>query len=124
MRIIVRCLAPDKSTYYLFNYEHRQGKCKCTNLGQEKFLEGTNKSGEIPPLLYLHVQKAMYMLRLYLTLYGNNKDQVLYMHKKSTAWETSIRVGGVQQYGLWEYLNSTTLQAIKSPLPDMTMYEK
>ena len=38
----------------------------------------------------------MYMLGMYLEPDVNNKDQVKYMHKKSNAWETSIREGGVK----------------------------
>ena len=37
------------------------------------------------------------MLVINLASDGNNKYQVKYMHKKATAWETSIRVGGFQQ---------------------------
>ena len=33
------------------------------------------------------------MLGMYLAPDENNKDHVKYMHKKATAWATSIRVG-------------------------------
>ena len=39
----------------------------------------------------------MFMLVMYLAPDNNNKNQVKYMYKKETAWETSIREGGVQQ---------------------------
>ena len=47
----------------------------------------------------------MYLLGMYLAPGGNNKDQVKYMHKNSTAWETSIRAWGVQQIKICKYLN-------------------
>ena len=34
---------------------------------------------------------------MYLTPDGNNNDQVEYMHKNITTWETPIRSGGIQQ---------------------------
>ena len=34
------------------------------------------------------------MLGMYLSPDGNKKDQVKYMHKKATVWDTSILVGG------------------------------
>ena len=52
------------------------------NLGQENFLEATNKSGENIPLLYLQANEAMSMLGIYLAPYVNNKYQVKYMHKR------------------------------------------
>ena len=56
------------------------------------------------------------MLGMYLTPDGNNKDQVKYMHKKATAWATSIRSGGIQQNEAWKSLNST------NPKPGNTPY--
>ena len=64
------------------------------------------------------------MLVMYLTPDGNNKDQIKYMHKKSTVWETAIVSGGVQQNKAWKDLNSAVPQTMKYPLPDMTLNEK
>ena len=50
------------------------------------------------------------MLGMYLEIYGNNKYQVKYMQKKVTAWETSIRAGGVQQNKSCKTLNATIPQ--------------
>ena len=80
---------------------------------QEKVLEATNKSGEIVPLWYLQVNEAISMLGIYLALDGNNKYQVKCIHKKSTAWSTSIRVGVVQQNKAWKYFKSTIPHTIK-----------
>ena len=61
---------------------------------------------------------------MYLAPDGNIKDQVKYMHKKSTAWATSIQAGGVQQNESWKSLNSTIPQTIKYPLPSITLNDK
>ena len=61
---------------------------------------------------------------MYLAPDCNNKNQVKYMHKKATAWSTSIRAGGVQHNEAWEALNSTISQAMKYPLPPMMLNEK
>ena len=53
------------------------------------------------------------MLGIYLALDGNNKYQVKCIHKKSTAWSTSIRVGVVQQNKAWKYFKSTIPHTIK-----------
>ena len=37
----------------------------------------------------------MIMLGMYFAPDGNNKNQVKYMHKNATTWETSTRAGGV-----------------------------
>ena len=50
----------------------------------------------------------MFMLGMYLSLDVNNKYQVKHMHKKATAWETSIRAGGVQKNEDRKALNSAT----------------
>ena len=50
IKITGGCLAPDKSAWRLVDYGCEQGKWKCTNSGQEKILEATNKAGEIVPL--------------------------------------------------------------------------
>ena len=44
------------------------------------------------------------MLGMYIEQDGNNRYQVKYMHKKSTAWENSIRTGGIQQNKAWKAL--------------------
>ena len=62
----------------------------------------------------------MSMLGVYLAQDGNNNNQVKYMHKKATAWATSIRAGGVEQNKAWRAFNSTILKTIKMPL---TYYE-
>ena len=87
-------------------------------------MEATNKSGEIVPLQYTQANEAVYTLVIYLAPDGNNKDQVKYMHKKETAWSTSIRSGGVQQNKLWKSFNSTIPQTIKYPLASMTLNKK
>ena len=47
------------------------------------------------------------------------------MHKKSTLWETSIRVGGVNQNETWKALNSTLPpQTMKYPLYIITLNEE
>ena len=61
---------------------------------------------------------------MYLAPDGNNKNQVKYMHKKETAWETSKRVGGVQQKEARKALNSTTPLTTKHPIYAMTVNEK
>ena len=63
----------------------------------------------------------MFMLGMYLSLDVNNKYQVKHMHKKATAWETSIRAGGVQKNEDRKALNSATPKKIKYPLSDMTL---
>ena len=50
---------------------------------------------------------------MYLAPYVNNKDQVKYMHKMPTAWETSIRAGFVQYNEAWKALNSAIPQIMK-----------
>ena len=67
---------PDKSLWYLVDYDCIQVKWKCTNPGQEKVPEATNKTGEILPLQYLHTNESMPMLEMYLALYEKNKYQV------------------------------------------------
>ena len=79
-------------------------------------MEATNKTRENFPLRYLKANEVMFMLGMYLTPDGNNKDQVKYMHKKATAWATSIRSGGIQQNEAWKALNST------NPKPGNTPY--
>ena len=69
-------MVSDKSAWCLVNYKWIRGKWKCMNLGQEKFLEATNKSGENIPLLYLQANKAMSMLGMHLAPDGNDNDQV------------------------------------------------
>ena len=66
----------------------------------------------------------MYTLGIYLAVNGKNYDKVEYMHKKATAWATSIRAGGVHQNESWKYLNSKIPQTIKHPLLAMTLNEK
>ena len=38
-------LVPDKSAWYLVDNEYRKWKWKYTNLGQDKIMEVTNKTG-------------------------------------------------------------------------------
>ena len=40
------CMEPDKSAWYLVDYQQRRAKWECTNPGQDKLLEATNKAGE------------------------------------------------------------------------------
>ena len=87
-------------------------------------MEATNKTRKIIPLQYLKANEAMFILGMYPAPDGNNKDQVKYMHKKATAWATSIRVGGFQQKLSWKALNSIILQTTKYPLSVMTLNEK
>ena len=61
----------------------------------------------------------MVMLGMYIAPDGNNDDQLIYMHKKSTVWETSIRSGGVKQNEAQKVLNSTNPQTMKYPLSEM-----
>ena len=56
------------------------------------------------------------MLVIYLVPNGNNEYQFKYMHKKATAWATSIKVGGFQQNEAWKALNSTIPQTMKYPI--------
>ena len=63
------------------------------------------------------------MMGIYLTSDGNNKEQVKYMHKKSTTWETSIRAGSVQHKKSWKTLNYNIPQTMKYPLPAMKINE-
>ena len=42
---------------------------------------------------------------MYLAPCGDNKDQIKYMHKKATAWATSIIVGGGSTKQSMESLN-------------------
>ena len=44
----------------------------------------------------------MSVLQMYFVPDGNNKDQVKHIHKKATAWENSIRSGGVQYKKSWK----------------------
>ena len=85
--IKVRRLTPDKSKWYLVDYERIQRKWKCTNPGQDKILEDNNKTREIVPFRYLKDNKTIFMFGMYLAPDGNNKDQVKYMHKKATEWK-------------------------------------
>ena len=87
-------------------------------------MEATNKVGETVPLQYLQSNEAMYMLVMYLTPDGNNKDKVKYMHRKVTAWETSVIAGSVQKNKSWKALNSTIPQTMKYLLSTMTLNEK
>ena len=64
------------------------------------------------------------MLGMYLAPDGNNKYQVKYMHTKSTAQKTSIRVEGVQQNEAWKSLNSTIPKTMKYPLSDIKLNGK
>ena len=61
---------------------------------------------------------------MYLAPCGDNKDQIKYMHKKATAWATSIIVGGVQQNKAWKALISTIPQTMKYSLSYMILNEK
>ena len=72
-------MAPDKSAWYLVDYEWIQGKWKCTNPVQDKILEATNKTREVVPLCYIKTNEAMYMLGMYIAPDGNNKYQVKYI---------------------------------------------
>ena len=54
------------------------------NLRQDKILEATNETGYFFSLRYLKSNEALFVLGIYLTPDGNNKDQVKYMHQKST----------------------------------------
>ena len=124
VRITGGFLALDKIAWYLVGYEWRQGKWKRTNPGQDKILEDNNKTRKEFPLQYLEANEAMLMLGMYLEPNGNNKDQVKYIKKKSTKWETSVRAGGVQQNEARKALNSTTPQNMKYPLSAMSLNEK
>ena len=64
------------------------------------------------------------MLVIYLALDGNDKDQVKYMQKKATNWETSIRAGGVQQNKVWKALKSTIPLTMEYTLSAMTLNYK
>ena len=55
----------------------------------------------------------MSMLGMCLAPDGNNKYQIKYIHKKSTAWENSIREVGVQYNKAWKALNSKIPQTMK-----------
>ena len=119
------CMAPDKSAWYLVNYNWRWGKWKFTNLVQERVLEANNKAvTPPPPLRYLHANEAMLMLGMYLTPDGKNKDQVEYMHKKATTWATSIRAEVVQHNKALKDLNYTIPQIMKYSLPAMKQNRK
>ena len=61
------------------------------------------------------------MLVIYLTPDGNNDDQVKYMHKRATAWATSIILEGVQQNKARKALNYTIPQTMRYHLPAMTL---
>ena len=56
------------------------------------------------------------MLVMYPVPDGNNKVQVKYMHKKVTAWATTIRVWGVLKNEAWKNLNSKIPQTMKYPV--------
>ena len=103
-------MRPYKIAWYLVNYKWRKGKCKCTNMQEEKVLEATNNVGEISPLQYLYAIEEMFILGIYLTPDVNNKYQVKYMQKKETAWETSNRAEGFQRNEAWEILNDKYLK--------------
>ena len=75
----------------------------------------TNKAGGFVPLQHLQGDEAISVLVMYLAPYDNNKDQVKYMHKKATAWETSISADVVKQNKAWKALNSTIPQTMKHP---------
>ena len=66
----------------------------------------------------------MLILVMYLATDGNNKYQVKYMHKKAIPWETSVRLGGIQQNKAWKALNSTILHTMKYSLSAITLNEK
>ena len=70
IRINGVCLEPNKTKWYLVGYEWIQGKWKCTSPGQDKILEGANKTREIVSLRYLKSNKAMFMLGMDLALDG------------------------------------------------------
>ena len=76
IRITRVCLEPYKSVCYIVDYEWIKRKWKCTNPGQDTFLEATNKTRKIVPLQYLKENRAMFVLGMYLAPDGNNKDQV------------------------------------------------
>ena len=84
--------------------------------GTGKIMEAANKTRGVFPLQYLQEHEATFMLGMYLAPDGNNKDQVKYLHKKATAWETSIIVRGVQHNEAWKALNSTIPPHHKIPL--------
>ena len=110
--------------WYPVDYEWIRGKLKFKNLGKDKIIEATNKAEGIVPLRYLQENEAMSMLGMYPVPDGNNKDQVKYMHKKATAWATSIIARSVQQNKSWKDSNSTVPQTMKYPLYSMTINNK
>ena len=113
IRITGGFLAPDKSAWYLVGYKWIRGKWKCKNPVEHKILEATNKTRKIVSLRYLKEHKAMFLLGMYLATYGNDKDQVKYIHKKATVWESSIIAGGLKNYKARKALNSITPQTTK-----------
>ena len=60
-------------------------------------MEATDKTREIVPLYYIKENESIIMLGIYLAPDVNNKYQVKYMHKNTTAWATYIILGGVEQ---------------------------
>ena len=105
IRITGGFLATDISAWYIVDYKLGQGKWKCTNPGQYEIMEATNKTRNNFPLRYVQENEAIFMLEMYFALNETHKDQVKYMEKNSTTWETSIRARVDQQKETWKYLH-------------------
>ena len=119
-------LAPDKSWFYLINFDWQDGKWSYSKMEQGEYghISARDSTNVRRDLKYLDPSMAQEMLGVFLAPDGNNKKQIEEFKKKTVKIGEMIRSGHLDKNEAWTAMNTVAIKSIEYALPALTLTEK
>jgi hypothetical protein len=115
-------LVPEKSYWYLIDFEWRNGMWKYKTTEETQFDLTVRDKDEIQHVLSrLPVNEARRSLGCRSAPDGNNKAQVEYMRSVAVEWGDKLRAGHLTKYEAWTALTTRVMRTLLYATPALTI---
>lgn len=117
-----QCISPEKSLWYLVNFEWKNGNCVYSSIKKAPAdVQVQDKNGVMQTLQHLEPHESRRSLGVYSAPDGNSQDQVAILHASAEDWSEKICTGCLPQAEAWLTLQTRIMKTIEYPLPACTL---
>jgi hypothetical protein len=117
-----QCISPEKSLWYLVNFEWKNGNYLYSSIEQAPAdVQVKDKHGVMQTLQRLEPHESRRSLGVYSAPDGNSRDQVAILRATAEEWSEKVRTGHLPQAAAWIALTTRIMKTIEYPLPACTL---
>jgi hypothetical protein len=119
-------LVPAKSYWYLIDFRWQNGKWKYVTKAElpgEISIRDTCGTQRVQ-LERVDPKEARETLGVFLSMDGNNKEQILQLRQKAEKWSECIRAGYLDREDAWYAINTTIMKSLEYPMMTTTISKR